>query len=258
MEDRRVWPPVPRLGLEDPLFPDGWGEAADDLVGRRTAVDDLLSPLPIEQQIAAKESIEAHWRDLKVIAEAVTPPAPMEPRTPDIISATAWVRLQEGEISSWDLVRPFPSHSTSARRIGTEVHRLIEERSRGLSPFADEGDLDVPGASAEPGLIADMLRRFEDRYGDRVLARLPSGEPMVELPFTMLKGRQIIRGRIDAVYETPGGGLQVVDFKTGKRFTKSDEADQLELYAEALRALGFGDREVTVDYVFLAEGAQSA
>jgi DNA helicase-2/ATP-dependent DNA helicase PcrA len=258
MEDRRVWPPVPRLGLEDPLFPKGWGEVADDVVGGRATVGDLLQPLASEQQKSAQELIEAHRSDLKVIAEAATPPAPVEPRTPDIISATAWVRLQEGEISSWDLVRPFPSHPTSARRIGTEVHRLIEERSRGLSPFADEGDLDVPGASAEPGLIADMLQRFEDRYGERVLARLPSGEPMVELPFTMLKDRQIIRGRIDAVYETPDGGLQVVDFKTGKRFTKSDEADQLELYAEALRALGFGDREVTVDYVFLSEGAETA
>ena len=80
--------------------------------------------------------------------------------------------------------------------------------------------------------------RFDELgYAERTIARLPSGEPMIELPFTLKKGDRIIRGRIDAVYETDDGGLEIVDFKTGKRFEKSeDEADQLEIYAEALHS----------------------
>jgi RecB family exonuclease len=74
---------------------------------------------------------------------------------------------------------------------------------------------------------------------------------MVELPFTLRKDDKVIRGRIDAVYETDAGGLEVVDFKTGARFERSDEADQLEVYAEALRAVGL-HQDVSLTYVFLA------
>jgi DNA helicase-2/ATP-dependent DNA helicase PcrA len=82
---------------------------------------------------------------------------------------------------------------------------------------------------------------------------------MIELPFTLRKNGQIIRGRIDAVYETEDGGLEIVDFKTGVRFEKDDaEADQLELYAGALRANGVAatdDRPLTLTYAFLGDGA---
>src|SRR3712207_7804453 len=44
-------------------------------------------------------------------------------------SATSWVRMEKGDLSAWDIVRPIPSRPTAARRLGTEVHRMIEERS---------------------------------------------------------------------------------------------------------------------------------
>jgi DNA helicase-2/ATP-dependent DNA helicase PcrA len=259
MEDRRVWPPAPRLGVDDPLFPEGWGAAADALVGGGSGSLSLLDGLSAEDRERGLRLVAEHERDLSVIAAAVPPPRSPEPPRPTILSATSWVRLQDGDISVWDLARPVPDRPTSARRIGTEVHRLIEERSRGVSPFPDEGELDAPAAVTEPGVIEEMLERYEESYGDRSPAMLPSGEPMVELPFTMVKDGQVIRGRIDAVYETPFGGLEIVDFKTGKRFTKPDEADQLELYREALTMLGFADRDVTINYVFLAaeEGAEA-
>ena len=107
---------------------------------------------------------------------------------------------------------------------------------------------------SEPTRLGEMLARYQEIYGDREVARLPSGEPMVELPFALRRDGRIIRGRIDAVYETDDGGLEIVDFKTGRRFEKrKDEADQLELYAEALRALGLdGGRAVKLTYAFLS------
>jgi RecB family exonuclease len=54
------------------------------------------------------------------------------------------------------------------------------------------------------------------------------------------------------VYEAPDG-LEVVDFKTGRRFDVDHEQDQLALYAEALDANGLipEGAEVTLSYVFL-------
>ncbi|MEA2497814.1 MAG: ATP-dependent helicase UvrD/PcrA, partial [Actinomycetota bacterium] len=253
MEDRRTWPPVPRVGIDDALFPQGWGAAADAAVADDRSVASLLEGLETQDGAIARDLIESYERDLDVIAAAVKPEPARSPRLPGIVSATSWVRFERGEASPWDLMRPLPDRPTNARRIGTEVHRLIEERSLGVSPFPDENELDEPSSVAAPGEVDGMLARFEERYGDRRVATLPSGKPMVELPFTLRKGDQIIRGRIDAVYEREDGGLEIVDFKTGRRFEKSDEADQLELYAEALRASGLEGRDLSLTYVFLAE-----
>jgi PD-(D/E)XK nuclease superfamily len=54
-----------------------------------------------------------------------------------------------------------------------------------------------------------------------------------------------------------GGGLEIVDFKTGKREgyenPAPDEIDQLGVYAEALRAIGLADADtpVKLTYAFL-------
>ncbi len=253
MESRREWPPPARTGIEDPLFTDGWGSAADEVVAGSVTVDSLLSGLNGDRG-AAEELIAAHEKDLEVIASAVEAKVRTEPKVPDIISATSWVRLESGDLEAWDLARPLPSRPTAARRLGTEVHRLIEERSRGMSPYPDEHDLDEPSATNDPNVMSEMLAKFEEQYGERQIALLPSGEPMIELPFTLKKDGRIIRGRIDAVYETDDGGLEIVDFKTGKHFEpKEGEPDQLALYAEALNALGLAAKSVSLTYAFLKE-----
>jgi DNA helicase-2/ATP-dependent DNA helicase PcrA len=134
------------------------------------------------------------------------------------------------------------------------VHRIIEEKSRGISPYPDESELDEPSEVTEPSVIGRMLKRFEELgYADRAIARLPSGEPMIELPFSMKKDGKIIRGRIDAVYETDDGGLEIVDFKTGRPIEDSDGADQLDVYVEALAhgLEGAGGRTVERRYLYL-------
>ncbi len=268
MEHRRLWPPVARAGIDDALFPDGFGSTSDAVVGGDVPVDQLLSALSASDRAEAESLIADHARDLDVIAAAAKPAAPPSPKVPDIISATSFVALENENLSAWDLARPLPQRPTPARRIGTEVHRLIEELSRAraegleeppaeaaaFSAFPDETELDEPGETIEPGRIDKMLEAFEKSYGARTIARLPSGEPMVELPFTLRRGDQIVRGRIDAVYETDNGGLEIVDFKTGKRFESApDKADQLELYKQALQANGVAaDRDVQVTYAFLS------
>ncbi|MDQ4064915.1 MAG: PD-(D/E)XK nuclease family protein, partial [Actinomycetota bacterium] len=254
MEDRRAWPPIARTGIEDELFGDGWGAAADAAVADDDHVAALLAALPADERARADELIAAHDADIALIADAAARRPARVPKAPTILSATSFLGLGKGETSAWDLVRPLPDRPTSARRIGTEVHRLIEEKARGVAPYPDEGELDEPSAVADPGVIEELLANFEaSGYAGRQLARLPSGELMVELPFTYKRDGHIVRGRVDAVYETDDGGFEIVDFKTGQRFDVDIEHDQLALYADALRAngaLGEG-RPLTLTYLFL-------
>ncbi|HEV3472164.1 MAG TPA: ATP-dependent DNA helicase [Actinomycetota bacterium] len=253
MEDRRVWPPQPRVGLEDPLFGDGWGSAADAAVADGSFIAGAVDALPTSERARFAELVAAHHEDVAVIAQAIAPGEPNEPAVPEIVSATSFVRLAKGEMTAWDLVRPMPDRPTAARRIGTEVHRMIEEKARGVSAYADEGELDEPSEVMDPGFISGLLEHFQSSgYAERTLASLPSGELMVELPFTMRMNDNIVRGRIDAVYETEDGGIEIVDFKTGARFEPTDE-DQLWLYAQALKANGLlpAGKPVKLSYVFL-------
>ena len=256
MEDRRLWPPEPRSGIEDALFTDGWGRAADALVAGQVSLDSLLAALPADDATQARELIGSHSGDLEVIARARQKQEWSEPSVPDIVSATSLVRLQSGDLTAWELSRPLPQRPTIQRRLGTEVHRLIEERARGLAPYPEEHELDEPSKTIDQARVQELLDAFETSgYAQRELARLPSGEPMVELPFTMRYGDQLVRGRIDAVYELPRGGLEIVDFKTGSRSGYEDlpEEDQLAIYAAALRANGLvsAGETVTLTYLFL-------
>jgi DNA helicase-2/ATP-dependent DNA helicase PcrA len=254
MEDRRTWPPPPRIGTEDQLFADGWGRAADDAVAGRIHVQDMLELLVDDEGAAAAAAITSHERDLMMIAAVAQPESKSDPSVPDILSATALAGLRNGHIGVWDLVRPLPQRPTAARRIGTEVHRLIEEKSRGLAPYPDETEFDEPSEMADSSRIGEMLADWEQRFGDRTIARLPSGEPMIELPFSMRYDGRIVRGRIDAVYENEDGGFEIVDFKTGSRaHVEAGDGDQLSIYAQALDAMGLlpPGKKVTLTYAFL-------
>jgi DNA helicase-2/ATP-dependent DNA helicase PcrA len=251
MQDRAVWPPAPRIGVDDPLFPQGWGSAADQIVAGDVAIDSLVAGLDANEHAAAVELISAHDDDLGTIASAMVDEAPAQPSVPDILSATSLVRLGTNDITAWDLVRPLPDRPTTARRIGTEVHRRIEEQSRGMSPFADETELDKPSKIAKSSLITELIDNWQGSgYAERKIAELPSGEPMVELPFALRWNGRIVRGRIDAVYETEEGGLEIVDFKTGARFEPAEQ-DQLAIYASALNANGLLPETLPVKLTYL-------
>jgi len=256
LETKRTWPPKPRVGIDDPLFSDGWGAAADSIVGGELDPLAWLNNLDVQQRMIAEELVAERTRELDLIfnVAAAADRGAIEPTLPDIVSATTLVRYDAGELDLWELARPLPDRPTTQRRIGTEIHRLIEERSRGMAAFPDERELDEPGQVTAPGRVSELLSHWATSgYADRCVATLPSGEPMIEVPFSLKRDGRIVRGRIDAVYETDDGGLEVVDFKTGRRFEPKEGADQLEIYAAALGAMGLlhGDKAVKLTYLFL-------
>ena len=110
-----------------------------------------------------------------------------------------------------------------------------------------------PGVHVETTRLSELKSSFVRMgYPDRTLARLDSGEPMAELPFVLKVGDRLVRGRIDAVYELPGGGLEIVDFKTGAEVERPG-IDQLRIYAAALALLGVMPQgPLRLTYAYLA------
>ena len=78
-------------------------------------------------------------------------------------------------------------------------------------------------------------------------------EPVaVEAPFELVLGATVVRGRIDAVYETEGG-FEVVDWKTG-----GEQADPLQLavYRLAWAQLhGLPPERVEAAFLYVRSGA---
>ncbi len=262
LESEREWPPVPRLGEGDDLFPEGWGAAADALVAGDVTPADLLERIPADRVAYVESSIERLSAQVEMLAAAPSPASDGMGRTV-IVSATDLARIEGGKLTFDEVTRTRLDQPTDERYIGTEIHRLIEERNLEstesddyaglLAPFPNESELDEPADPEERSVIAAKLANWESLgYSERTLAVLPSGQPMVELPFALKRNGAIVRGRIDAVFETEDGGLEVVDWKSGKRF-EVEGADQLTIYAEALHALGLVPEgtEVRLTYAFL-------
>ncbi len=139
---------------------------------------------------------------------------------PSSLSATSLARLRdEPEGLAADLARPMPRKPSPSARFGTRFHAWVETR------FGQQqlvGLDDVPGRGDE-GIedereLKELIEQFTaGPFGDRV-------PYAVEPPFALVLGGQVVRGRIDAVYETSTGFL-VVDWKTNQRQT----ADPLQL-----------------------------
>jgi DNA helicase-2/ATP-dependent DNA helicase PcrA len=135
--------------------------------------------------------------------------------------------------------RPMPRPPAPHAHRGTEFHRWLEERF-GPQRLIDPGDLpgaadDEPGAGADPEL-AVLQQRFES---GEWAGRWPAE---VEVPFETLIGDRLVRGRIDAVFaDSPDGGFDVVDWKTGRQPGSAAEsraaAVQLAAYRLAWAAL---------------------
>lgn len=255
LEARAVWPPVVRnLFQATSLFPDGPVKALEDLISGEQTSDELLAALDRAAREQAESLLAEYRHQIQVLGAPGIAPGTAQARAATL-TASQVVDLAAGRISATSLERPLPQRPSRRARIGVEVHRWIEDRARRLTGLADEEALDSAGLTEDASRIAELKSAWEREYGSRKLAVLPGGEPMAELRFVLKVGGRMVRGRMDAVYEMEGGGLEIVDFKTGTRTDKPD-FDQLTVYAAALRNLGIvpaGNLRLT--YAYLGEGA---
>lgn len=123
----------------------------------------------------------------------------------------------------WDVVDRRPRPLRPAARIGSLVHGWIERQAAG------QGSLLAADLEPDPW-IAELKAAF---LASPWAGRRPRS---VERPFVFSAGATTVRGRVDAVYDLDAeGGLEIVDFKTGRRPAADDGGAgfQLGLYAVA-------------------------
>ncbi len=151
----------------------------------------------------------------------------------------------------WTVVRPLPRRSSAAARLGTEIHRWIEQRAgRQLSliePDADDDELDPDQLPSGLDVAAALRASF-------LASPWASLDPVrVEAPFALAVGGHLVRGRVDAVYER-AGRLELVDFKTGRPAAEDDKGagTQLDLYGlAAVDAWGTDPERLRTTYCYL-------
>jgi DNA helicase-2/ATP-dependent DNA helicase PcrA len=115
-----------------------------------------------------------------------------------------------------------------ARR-GTAFHAWLESRW-GQQRLLDPDEL--PGAADEGAVDDSHLERLRSRFEASEWA---SREPLdIEVPFETIIGDRLVRGRMDAVFRSPGGGYEVVDWKTGSP-PSGDEARFVSVQLAAYR-----------------------
>ncbi len=163
-------------------------------------IDDEIEPLLAEAAAASADRIEV---DL-----------------PSALSATAVQRLRDDpDRLARELARPMPRRPSAAARFGTRFHAWVEAHF-GQQSLWDPADL--PGrADSDIDDDADLAALIEAFRAGPFGERAPYA---VEAPFALLLGGQVVRGRIDAVYET-AEGFDVIDWKTNR----SHDADPLQL-----------------------------
>lgn len=168
---------------------------------------------------------------------------------PSSLSATSLARLRDDpEAFARELARPMPRQPSPAARFGTRFHAWVEARF-GQQQLIDpdelpgRGDLGIDDESD----LNELIASFEvGPFGDRV-------PHAVEPPFALVLGDQVVRGRIDAIYQEPDGSFLVVDWKTNRQ--QSADPLQLAIYRVAWAELaGVDPSQVRVAFHYVRSG----
>ena len=242
------WAPAPAGGDRNPLR-DSIHEASwpvDPLADRRADVQRgaelVVAAMSAEAPATADADADAEeWAaDVDALlnerARAAQSPAPT---LPSGLSVSSLVDLaRDPEHAAQRLMRRLPSRPEPHALLGNAFHDWVEhfygaERLFDLADLPGAADTDIAQRDAEE------LARLQDAFlASPWAARTPVA---VEVPFEMAIGETVLRGRIDAVFAEPDGGVTVVDWKTGEpphgSEAKQHAAIQLGVYRLAWAAL---------------------
>lgn len=147
-----------------------------------------------------------------------------EVQVPDSLSASDFLSVATDPASyASGLVRPMPRRPSQAADRGTRFHAWVQQRF-GQRPLFEE----LPGASDDEMFSDAELTQIQDAFlQTEFAAKVPYA---VEVPFSLVLGGRVVRGRIDAIYRQ-GDRWQVIDWKTNLGAT-SDPL-QLAIYRAA-------------------------
>jgi DNA helicase II / ATP-dependent DNA helicase PcrA len=139
---------------------------------------------------------------------AADPPAPPLPAQ---LSVSTLVELgRDPEAVAQRLRRRLPTRLDPHALLGTAFHDWVQRFFHAERLF----DLDdLPGAVDRDAGDGDALAELQAAFAvSPWAARTPID---VEVPFDMVIGGRVVRGRIDAIFADDDGGTTVVDWKTG-------------------------------------------
>ena len=232
-------------------------QEAADLVERARADTEALpassitgSPVdvgltPAERSLASRWDLELNQlvADLRADHDTV-----VDVHLPAALSTTRLMQLRSApEQLAADVARPMPRQPSPAARLGSRFHAWVETRAEQQRLLEVD---EIPGA-ADAGITGDAeLRALAEAFRAG-----PYGERrphLVEAPFALVVGGQVVRGRIDAVYRT-GDGWEVLDWKTNHR--ESADPLQLAVYRLAWAELaGVPVESVTAAFYYVRTG----
>ena len=198
------WPYDPlggrRAALEDGAALVRAAQAGDDVADLLTEAE--VSAAAAEWELAVDRLIEERSKSAS---------GPVEVPLPSHLSVSRLVQLRHDPYALARAIRrPLPHAPAPLARRGTLFHAWLE--SRWGSPRLIDVD-ELPG-SADSGAAQDRdLAALQAAFLASAWADRAPVE--VEAPFELLIAGVLVRGRVDAVFRTSDGGLDVVDWKTG-------------------------------------------
>ena len=171
-------------------------------------------------------------------------------------------RVAVSELSDIDMPAPprrEDEGERSDRLIGILVHRLLQRAGFG----ADQSDEQIRRlaqttlravSAAElvdaDAVIGEAVARFRQILSQAdVCALYRQGQPLHEVPFTMLAGGRLVRGTIDCLI-TSDERVTVLEFKTGR--PRPEHRTQAEVYRAAAQAL-FPAKQVESRLVYTSD-----
>ncbi|MEU6792787.1 ATP-dependent DNA helicase [Nonomuraea wenchangensis] len=205
-----VWPVTPE-GLRYESVLDG-ARLVEDVLSGALGEDDDEDDEPVRAY--EQERMRAWERDTDLLLRERErhlrrPPTIVELPAKLTVSSLVTLAADPRELAR-RIRRPVPVKPAPLARRGTSFHRWLETRwdqQRLIDDFELYDELEPEEADVR---LAELQERFErSEWADRRPVDL-------EIPFETMIGDRLVRGRMDAVFATPDGGYEVVDWKTGQ------------------------------------------
>jgi DNA helicase II / ATP-dependent DNA helicase PcrA len=259
------WAPEPADGERNP-FHNNVVEAiwpADPLAARRGDVERgalLVAEAMSVDTGGGGTDVEDWAADVDALlaerARAGRPPARI---LPGQLSVSGLVELARDPVGAAQrLMHRLPTRPDPHALLGNAFHAWVQ-KFYGAEWLFDLADL--PGAAdSDVGDTRELAELQAAFAGSSWAPRTPVA---IEVPFEMPIGETVVRGRIDAVFADPDGGVTIVDWKTGQP-PRGPEATrqaavQLAVYRLAWAALsGCPESSVRTAFHYVRNGATVA
>ena len=222
---------APEDGVRNPIEvnPDSAYWPRDPLGDRREAFDTGVALVTKSQAhaltLSGDETLDSWVHDAQALIAEVKnrSSSTIEVALPSRISTSTLVALHEDPAAlALAIRRPIPRSQDPYSRRGTQFHAWVEKQFGAMTLF-DDSYLDYFDPIEEDGKLEDLKKSW---LASEFAQRKPAA---IEVPFESVIAGVLVRGRIDAVYETPDG-FEVVDWKTGSKQLGASAAIQLAMY----------------------------